>query len=229
MQWSSPDTLIPDLYNPLDFNRYTYVRNNSINGTDPSGHDPCSTPTPGNSCTPVSVSSGGGQGTSGSFREWVKDRWDYWWGKGKYADPRLEYGPSQPAKFSTPDKGEGLNELSDVRNEKGLDPRQSPKDKTVATLYTDGNRYSGVSGEKLIQFKVNAISRSHAEIDVLNQLYRDRLETGVTRGDATMFVDLEPCGACSTSGGIRSGVEATGLDSLKIYYPQGEMVIYPRK
>jgi len=28
MQWTSPDTLIPDPYNPLDWNRYAYVRFN---------------------------------------------------------------------------------------------------------------------------------------------------------------------------------------------------------
>ena len=34
----SPDTLIPDPYNTQDFNRYTYVRNNPMIYTDPSGH-----------------------------------------------------------------------------------------------------------------------------------------------------------------------------------------------
>jgi len=30
MQWTSPDSLIPDPYNPLDWNRYAYVRFNSL-------------------------------------------------------------------------------------------------------------------------------------------------------------------------------------------------------
>jgi murein DD-endopeptidase MepM/ murein hydrolase activator NlpD len=34
----SPDTLVPDPGNPQSFNRYSYVRNNPVNLTDPTGH-----------------------------------------------------------------------------------------------------------------------------------------------------------------------------------------------
>jgi len=37
-RWTSPDTIIPDPYNPLDYDRYSYVRNNPINYSDPTGH-----------------------------------------------------------------------------------------------------------------------------------------------------------------------------------------------
>jgi RHS repeat-associated protein len=37
-RWTQPDTIIPDQYNPQDWNRYSYVRNNPINFIDPSGH-----------------------------------------------------------------------------------------------------------------------------------------------------------------------------------------------
>ena len=38
MMFVSPDTLIPDLYNPLDWNRFSYARYNPIRNSDPTGH-----------------------------------------------------------------------------------------------------------------------------------------------------------------------------------------------
>ncbi len=37
-QFSQPDTIIPDPYNPLDWNRYQYARSNPLRYNDPSGH-----------------------------------------------------------------------------------------------------------------------------------------------------------------------------------------------
>jgi len=37
----SADTMVPDPGNPQDFNRYSYVRNNPLRYTDPTGNDPC--------------------------------------------------------------------------------------------------------------------------------------------------------------------------------------------
>ena len=37
----SPDAVIPDIGEPQDINRYSYVRNNPVNNVDPTGHAPC--------------------------------------------------------------------------------------------------------------------------------------------------------------------------------------------
>jgi hypothetical protein len=36
-----PDSIVPNNYNPLDLDRYSYVRNNPVRYIDPSGHLPC--------------------------------------------------------------------------------------------------------------------------------------------------------------------------------------------
>jgi RHS repeat-associated protein len=37
-RWSQPDTIVSDPFNPLSYDRYSYVFNNSINHADPTGH-----------------------------------------------------------------------------------------------------------------------------------------------------------------------------------------------
>jgi hypothetical protein len=40
-RWTQPDTLIPDQYNPDDWDRFQFVRSNPLKYSDPSGHKPC--------------------------------------------------------------------------------------------------------------------------------------------------------------------------------------------
>ena len=40
-RWIQPDSLIPDPGNPLDWDRFSYVRNNPVRNVDPSGHRTC--------------------------------------------------------------------------------------------------------------------------------------------------------------------------------------------
>jgi RHS repeat-associated protein len=39
-RWNQPDSVIPDYYNPLDWDRYSYTRNNPLFYSDPTGHIP---------------------------------------------------------------------------------------------------------------------------------------------------------------------------------------------
>jgi RHS repeat-associated protein len=110
--------------------------------------------------------------------------------------------------------------LEEGREAWGMTPRSlNPDDlQTFAKLFINGDEYWGVNGEKPISFPVNAISHSHAEIDALDQLVRDREITGNSGGDAVMLVDRMPCKSCYRQGGIGSGVRAARLNSLVIYY-----------
>jgi RHS repeat-associated protein len=39
-RWIQPDTIVPDPYNPMDWDRYQYTRSNPLKYTDPTGHFP---------------------------------------------------------------------------------------------------------------------------------------------------------------------------------------------
>ncbi|MBV6401912.1 MAG: hypothetical protein CNIPEHKO_02215 [Anaerolineales bacterium] len=52
----SADSLVPNPFNPQDYNRYSYVRNNPVRYTDPSGHRACITQ---EECADMGITPGG--------------------------------------------------------------------------------------------------------------------------------------------------------------------------
>ncbi|PKO12151.1 MAG: hypothetical protein CVU39_25435, partial [Chloroflexi bacterium HGW-Chloroflexi-10] len=85
MMFTSPDTVIPDTYNPLDWNRYAYARYNPVKYSDPTGHavsdggsagcgficDPIPS-TPTTTDTPTPITDFILNQVPGSSRDWAK-------------------------------------------------------------------------------------------------------------------------------------------------------------
>ena len=141
-------------------------------------------------------------------------------GGGEGSDSSIAYASDAEGALSGGTNGDLDASLAEGREAWGMTPRSlNPDDlQTFAKLFVNGDEYWGVNGEKPISFPVNAFSHSHAEIDALGQLVRDREITGISGGDAVMLVDRMPCKACYRQGGIGSGVRAARLNSLVIYY-----------
>jgi RHS repeat-associated protein len=64
-QFIQPDTIIPDPYNTLDWNRYAYARSNPLKYVDPTGHIPGPPPFCPFGCTIWDYSDVGGSGFGG--------------------------------------------------------------------------------------------------------------------------------------------------------------------
>jgi len=143
-------------------------------------------------------------------------------------------GGGSPTPGPTPNPGPAtqspaLTDVANARSQLGLPPRSTNPDDgyTVAILRADGNDFWGMNGGKSISFRVNNISKTHAEIDSLNQLVGRRQTTGKTDGRAVMAVGRIPCVACDKYKGIRSGVRAAQLDELEVIYPGGTLIVKP--
>jgi RHS repeat-associated protein len=142
----------------------------------------------------------------------------------------LDYGKAPGWETTGQAGGIDLQRLANARQSLGLPSvgSEGQKKYTVAILEADGMEIWGMSAHgQDVSFPVNSISRTHAEIDALHQLYQHRAAAGVTGGRATMYVDRAPCLACGQNQGIRSGVRAVGLESLQVIYPGGSMIVKP--
>ncbi|SYZ56535.1 hypothetical protein CPBF367_32270 [Xanthomonas arboricola pv. juglandis] len=122
--------------------------------------------------------------------------------------------------------GDVFSDLEKFRTELGLPESGTAADRsTIAKINVDGKEVYGINAHGQPTFGVNNISKSHAEIDVLNQL---KNSGGDFSGKSlTMYVDRQPCKACGQNGGIRTMVRQLGLKELTVIGPDGPLLIRP--
>jgi RHS repeat-associated protein len=123
---------------------------------------------------------------------------------------------------------DGLGDLASRRAKLGAPDAGPGVSPTLSRLDVDGmGSLYGVSGHgRDVTLRVNPISRSHAETDVLQQLSNLGGAKG-TRG--TMYIDYPGglCGACGRSGAVKSMAGQVGLTELTIIWPGGKRVLRP--
>jgi RHS repeat-associated protein len=118
------------------------------------------------------------------------------------------------------------DDLASFRKDLGLPPAGSPSDKsTLAMMEVDGQKIYGINAHGQPVSGVNAISKTHAEIDVLNQIKQQGID--VRGQNLTMYVDRDPCLACGQNGGIRSMASQLEIKQLTVIGPSGPTVIMP--
>ncbi|BAZ87515.1 deaminase [Dolichospermum compactum] len=72
-----------------------------------------------------------------------------------------------------------------------------------------------------ITFKVNPISKTHAEADVFQQVK----DADITAKKARLIVDRDLCDACGLRGGVNSMAYQLGIEELEIITPSGTKII----
>jgi RHS repeat-associated protein len=130
-----------------------------------------------------------------------------------------EAAPSQPQA--------GLTDLAGRRAAENLPPA-GPKSPTLARLDVQGKApiYGRSAHGRDVTLRVNPISRTHAETDVMQQV----MDAGGAKGaKATLYVDHPDgmCGACGRSGAVRSMARQVGISELTVIWPGGSTVIVP--
>ena len=127
--------------------------------------------------------------------------------------------------------GSGLTdvfqELAEYRQQLGLPTAGSESDRaTVTKLEIGENGFFGISSgsnpnRRRITLRVNPVSRTHAEADVLQQAF----DVGVRGGRARLIVDRDLCRACGQNGGIKGMARQLDLEELEVISPSGREVI----
>ncbi|MEQ8969149.1 MAG: deaminase [Coleofasciculus sp. C1-SOL-03] len=109
----------------------------------------------------------------------------------------------------------------------GLPPAGSAEDySTIAKLEIRGENFFGInSGDnpnpRPITFRVNPITKTHAEADAFQQA----ADAGIRGGKARLIVVRDLCAACGLRGGVNSMAWQLGIEELEIITPSGNKKI----
>ncbi len=102
-----------------------------------------------------------------------------------------------------------------------MPPAGSETDKsTVAKLEIGDQSFFGINSSsnpslRQITFRVNPITKTHAEADAFQQA----ADASMKGGKATLIVDRELCAACGLRGGVNSMAWQLGIEELTIITP----------
>ncbi|MCF6376449.1 Ig-like domain-containing protein [Nocardioides KLBMP 9356] len=115
-----------------------------------------------------------------------------------------------------------FDDLSSMRSELGLGEHAGKGSPTLARLDVEGQGSTyGISGHgQDVTMKSNAISRTHAEGDAMQQVVN---RGGAGGSNASMYIDHPGglCKACGTFGGVRTMADEAGIGRLDVFWPGG--------
>lgn len=120
-----------------------------------------------------------------------------------------------------------FDELAEYRQRLGLPTAGSETDKsTIAKLDIGDRSFFGINSgsnpnPRQITFKVNSITRTHAEADAFQQA----ADAGIKDGKARLIVDRDLCDACGLRGGVNSMAWQLNIEELEIITPSESKTI----
>lgn len=97
---------------------------------------------------------------------------------------------------------------------------------TIAKIAIGNQNFFGINSSsnpnpRQITFRVNPITKTHAEADAFQQA----ADAGIQGGKAVLIVDRELCAACGLRGGVNSMAWQLGIEELTIITPGGSKTI----
>jgi hypothetical protein len=120
-----------------------------------------------------------------------------------------------------------FEELVEYRERLTLPTAGSETDKsTIAKLEIGSQTFFGINSgsnpnPRQITFRVNPITKTHAEADAFQQA----ADAGIKGGKARLIVDRDLCAACGIRGGVNSMAWQLGIEELEIITPSESKTI----